>query len=349
VFLGKKKGIVGLDIGSSAVKLVELKGAKGGRYTLVHAGHATLSPEAIVEGTVMDSSLVVEVAQRVMQEQSVKNSSVGISLSGLSVAIRKIQVPAMSDAELAESIHWEAEQYLPFDVNEVNLDYVVLGSDADTMDVLLVAAKKDRIADYTGIVTQLGKSPSLVDVDVFALQNAYEQNYGPASDRVVALVNIGAHIMNVNILAFGQSVFWRDIVFGGNAYTEAIQRELNLTREQAEGVKTGEQLGDHTPQTILGILNGVSEDLAAELQKTFEFFYTTSSHDRVEEIVLAGGSSHILNLEEVLKERLGARVEVMNPFREIDYSASDFPPEWLNRHAASMAIAVGMALRVTGD
>jgi type IV pilus assembly protein PilM len=349
VLLRKKKGIVGLDMGSSAVKLVELKGGKGGTYTLLHAAHAPLSPEAIVEGTVMDSSLVVEVAQRLIQEQNIKNPNFGISLSGLSVAIRKIQVPAMSDAELSESIHWEAEQYLPFDVNEVNLDYVVLGSDADTMDVLLVAAKKDRIADYTGIVTQLGKAASLVDVDVFALQNAYELNYGAASDKIVALVNIGAHIMNVNVVAYRQSVFWRDIVFGGNAFTEAIQRELNLTREQAEAVKTGDQLGDHSPQTVLGILNGVSEDLAAELQKTFEFFFTTSSHDKVEEIVLSGGSCHVLNLQSVLKERLGARVEIMNPFREIEYSESQFPPEWLNKHAPAMAIAVGMALRSAGE
>ena len=347
--LRKKKGITGLDVGSFAVKLVELKPGKSGRFTLVHAGHAPLSPEAIVEGTIMDSSLVVEVAQRLVQEQGVRNPHFGISLSGISVAIRKIQVPAMSEAELAESIQWEAEQYLPFNVNEVNLDYVVLGSDADTMDVLLVAARKDRIADYAGVVSQLGKAASLVDVDVFALQNAYEHNYGLPSDRAVALVNIGAHIMNVNVLANGQSVFWRDIVFGGNAYTEAIQRELNLTREQAEAVKSGEQLGDHSPQTILGVLNAVSEDLAAELQKTFEFFYTTSSHDHVEEIVLAGGSCQVLNLDQLLKDRLGARVEVMNPFREIDYSESQFPPEWLNRHAPSMAIAVGMALRTVGD
>ncbi|MDD5563897.1 MAG: type IV pilus assembly protein PilM [Thermoanaerobaculaceae bacterium] len=349
MWLGKKKGIVGLDIGSSAIKLVELKAGKSGRFSLLHAGHAPLSPEAIVEGTVMDSSLVVEVAQRLIQEQNVKNPGFGVSLSGISVAIRKISVPAMSEAELAESIHWEAEQYLPFDVNEVKLDYVTLGGDGDTVDVLLVAAKKDRIADYTGILTQLGKVPALVDVDVFALQNAYELNYGEASGKVVALVNIGAHIMNVNILARGASVFWRDIVFGGNAYTEAIQRELNLTREQAEAVKTGEQLGDHTPQTILGVLNGVSEDLAAELQKTFEFFYTTSSHDHVEEIVLAGGACQVLNLDGVLRERLGARVEVMNPFREITYSESQFPPEWLNRHAPSMAVAVGMAMRNAGD
>ena len=349
MLLRKKKVIVGLDIGSSAIKLVELKAGKHGRFSLAHAGHGTLSPEAIVEGTVMDSSLVVEVAQRLVQEQGVKTAYFGVSLSGISVAIRKIQVPAMSDAELAESIHWEAEQYLPFDVNEVNLDYVPLGSEGDTMDVLLVAAKKDRIADYTGILSQLGKTPALVDVDVFALQNAYEHNYGEHSDKVVALINIGAHIMNVNILAHGQSVFWRDIVFGGNAYTEAIQRELNLTREQAEAVKTGEQLGDHTPQTILGVLNGVSDDLAAELQKTFEFFYTTSSHDRVEEILMAGGGCQVLNLDGVLKDRLGVRAEIMNPFREIDYSESQFPPEWLNRHAPAMAVAVGMALRTTGE
>jgi len=349
VLLRKKKNIVGLDIGSSAVKLVELQQGKGGRYSLVHAAHAPLSPEAIVEGTVMDSSLVVEVAQRLIQEQGVKNPNFGVSLSGMSVAIRKIQVPAMSEAELAESIHWEAEQYIPFDVNEVNLDYVVLNADADTMDILLVAARKDRIADYTGIVAQLGKVPALVDVDVFALQNAYEHNYGVASDRVVALLNVGAHIMNLNIIAHGQSVFWRDIVFGGNAYTEAIQRELNLTREQAEAVKTGEQLGDHTPQTILGVLNGVSEDLATELQKTFEFFYTTSSHDRVDEVVLAGGACQVLNLDTVIKERLNVRAEVMNPFREIEFSESQFPPEWLNRHAPAMALAVGMALRTVGE
>lgn len=349
MLLRKKKGIVGLDIGSSAIKLVELKRSKGGRYALLHAGHSPLSPEAIVEGTVMDSSLVVEAAQRLLQEQGVKNPSLGVSLSGLSVAIRKIQVPAMSQAELAESIHWEAEQYLPFDVNDVNLDYVLLGSDVDTMDVLLVAAKKDRIADYTAIISQLGRTPNLVDVDVFAMQNAFEYNYGVPSDRVVALVNIGAHIMNVNVVAQGQSVFWRDIVIGGNAYTEAIQRELHLPRDQAEAVKTGEQLGDHTPQTILGVLNAVSEDLATELQKTFEFFFTTSTHDTIEEVVLAGGSCQVLNLEQVLKERLQARVEVMNPFREIDYSESQFPPEWLNRHAPAMAVAVGMALRVVGE
>ena len=253
MLLRKKKGIVGLDIGSSAVKLVELKGGKGGSYSLLHAAHAPLSPEAIVEGTVMDSSLVVEVAQRLIQEQSIKNPNFGISLSGLSVAIRKIQVPAMSDAELAESIHWEAEQYLPFDVNEVNLDYVVLSSDADTMDVLLVAAKKDRIADYTGIVTQLGKLPSLVDVDVFALQNAFETNYTPG-DGTVGLVNIGGDVTNINIIQGSSPHFTRDISVGTRIFIENLQKQMGIGYEDAQKVISGDMEGTSGLMAPSGLL-----------------------------------------------------------------------------------------------
>lgn len=345
----KKKNIVGLDIGSSAVKLVELRRGRGERMTLVHAGLAHLSPEVIVEGTVMDSSLVVEVASRLLSERGVKSQHFGVSLAGMNVAIRKIQVPAMSEAELAESIHWEAEQYLPFDVNEANLDYVVLESGPETMTVLVVAAKRERVADYTSIVTQLGKTPSLVDLDAFAVQNAYEYNYGSPQDRVVALVNVGAYLTNVSILARGQAIFWRDLVFGGNNFTEAIQRELHITRDQAEAIKTGEKVGDVAPQTVYGIVNAVAQDFADELKRTFEFFYTTSAHDRLEEIVLSGGSAQLLNLDQVLRDRFSVPVEIMNPFKEIIYSETEFPPEWLNRHAPAMAVAVGMALRTVGD
>lgn len=349
MLLGKKKNIVGLDIGSSAVKLVELKRGRGGQMSLLHAAIAPLSPEAIVEGTIMDSSLVVEVVGKLIRERQVKNAHFGVSLAGMNVAIRKIQVPAMSEAELAESIHWEAEQYLPFEVNDANLDYLVLETGPDTMTVLVVAAKKERVADYTSIVTQVGKTPVLVDLDVFAVQNAYEYNYGTATDRVVALVNVGAYLTNVNILARGQSVFWRDIVFGGNNFTEALQREYHITREQAEAIKIGEKVGDVAPQTVYGIVNGVAQDFAEELKRTFEFFYTTSAHDRVEEIVLSGGSAPLLNLDQVLKDRFAVPVEIMNPFKEIAYSEAEFPPEWLNRHAPAMAVAVGMALRTVGD
>ncbi len=349
MFRKRKKQVVGCDIGSSAVKLVELKPLKNGEFQLLHAASAELSPEAIVDGAIMDSSLVVEALSHLISENNIKNQFFGTSLSGHSVIIKRIPLPSMTEAELAESIQWEAEQYIPFDINDVNLDYVVLGeSDGDTMDVLLVAVKKDRIADYTSVIVQAGKQPALVDVDVFALQNAYEVNYGVPTETV-ALVNVGASVMNINVIHQGASVFWRDVAFGGNQYTEAIQRELNLPREEAERLKRGERVEEHSLQSVLGILNSVSEDLAAELQKTIDFFVATSSVDRLDKIVLAGGSAQVLNLDEVLKDRFQVAVEVMNPFRNIRYSESEFDPEWINRHAPAMSVAVGLAVRAVGD
>jgi type IV pilus assembly protein PilM len=349
VFGKRKKQVVGCDVGSSSIKIVELKPLKNDEYQLLHAAIANLSPEAIVDGAIMDSSLVVEALSRLIADNNIRNPNFGGSLSGHSVIIKKIQLPSMTDSELAESIQWEAEQYIPFDINDVNLDYVVLDSGAgDTMDVLLVAVKKDRIADYTSVIVQAGRDPVLVDVDVFALQNAFEANYSQEGETI-ALVNIGASVMNINVLHHGTSIFWRDVAFGGNQYTEAIQRELNLPREDAERLKLGERVGEHSLQQVMGVLNGVSEDLAAELQKTIDFFVATSSVDRLDRLVLAGGGAQILNLDEVLKERFQVDVEVMNPFRNIRYSEADFDPEWINRHAPAMSVAVGLAVRTVGD
>ncbi len=349
MFGKRKKQVVGCDVGSSSIKIVELKPLKNGEFQLLHAAIANLSPEAIVDGAIMDSSLVVEALSRLIADNNIRNPGFGGSLSGHSVIIKKIQLPAMTEAELAESIQWEAEQYIPFDINDVNLDYVVLEApSADTMDILLVAVKKDRIADYTSVVVQAGKDPVLVDVDVFALQNAYEANY-TVGDEAVALVNIGASVMNINVINDGSSIFWRDVAFGGNQYTEAIQRELNLPREDAERLKLGESVGEHSLQQVMGVLNSVSEDLAAELQKTFDFFVATSSVDRLDRVVLAGGSALVLNLDEILKERFQVNVEVLNPFRNIRYSEADFDPEWINRHAPAMSVAVGLAVRTVGD
>jgi type IV pilus assembly protein PilM len=327
VFGKRKKQVVGCDVGSSSIKIVELKPLKNGEYQLVHAAIAKLSPEAIVDGAIMDSSLVVEALSRLISENNIRNPNFGGSLSGHSVIIKKIQLPAMTEGELAESIQWAA---------------------GDTMDVLLVAVKKDRIADYTSVIVQAGKEPVLVDVDVFALQNAYETNYA-LGDETVGLVNIGASVMNINVLHQRTSIFWRDVAFGGNQYTEAIQRELNLPRDEAERLKLGEQVGEHSLQQVMGVLNSVSEDLAAELQKTFDFFVATSSVDRLDRVVLGGGSAQVLNLATILKDRFQAEVDVMNPFRNIRYSESDFDPEWINRHAPAMSVAVGLAVRTVGE
>ena len=346
----KSKNLVGLDIGSSAVKLVELKDAKGGGYKLVKTGLSVLSPEAIVDGAIMDASLVVDTVNRVLSETAVRGNDFATSLSGHSVIIKKISLPTMSAEELTESIRWEAEQYVPFDINDVNLDYVVLDAGAgETMDVLLVAVKKDKIGDYTSIITQVGRTPALVDVDAFALQNAYEVNYPVEPGRVVALVNIGASVTNVNVLSGSNTIFWRDISFGGNQYTDAIQKQLSLSFDQAEALKKGEAQAGTSLQEILPILRSVSDDLGQELQKTFDFFIATTSTERIDQLFIAGGSSRVVNLDTELKERFGIPVEIMNPFRQIDIAGSSVSPEWLTENAPSLTVAVGLAVRHIGD
>jgi len=346
----KSKNLVGLDIGSSAVKLVELKDAKGGGYRLVKSGLETLSPEAIVDGAIMDASLVVDTVNRLVSTANVRNPDFGTSLSGHSVIVKKISLPAMSPEELSESIRWEAEQYVPFDINDVNLDYVVLESGAgDSMDVLLVAVKKDKIGDYTSVISQAGRNPVLVDVDAFALQNAFEANYPVEAGHIVALVNVGASVTNVNILSGSNTIFWRDISFGGNQYTDAIQKQLSLSFDQAESLKKGERAGDHSVSEIFPILRSVTDDLAQELQKTFDFFLATTSTQRIDRLLLSGGSSRVVNFDTQLKERFGMPVEVMNPFRQIDITSTSLSAEWLIENAPSLAVAVGLAVRHVGD
>ncbi len=349
MFGKRKKQVVGCDVGSSAIKIVELKPLKNDEFQLVHAAVAELSPEAIVEGAIMDSSLVVEALTGLISQNGIKNTKFGGSLSGHSVIIKKIQLPSMTEGELAESIQWEAEQYIPFDINDVNLDYVVLESSAaDTMDVLLVAVKKDRINDYTSVIVQAGKEPVLIDVDVFSVQNAFEANYSSRGETL-ALVNVCASVMNINVLHDGNSVFWRDVAFGGNLYTEAIQREFNLPREDAERLKLGDEVGQVSRQQVESVLSAASEDLAAELQKTIDFFVATSSVDQLDRVMLSGGGALVSNLDSILQERFQVNVELLNPFRNIRYNESDFDPEWINNNAPAMTVAVGLAIRNVGD
>lgn len=349
---GKKKGLVGVDIGSSAVKAVELKvGGKGGdEYQLLNIGIESLPPEAIVDGAIMDSGAVIDSIQRLFQENKIKTSDVATGVSGNAVIVKKISLPQMSAEELDESITWEAEQYIPFDIQDVRLDYELLeGGSGGNMDVLLVAVKRDKISEYTSAITQAGKNASIVDVDVFALQNCYEINYGVDPGRVVALLNIGASIMNVNVVKGATSVFNRDIGAGGNQYTDAIQKDLNLSFEQAEALKKGEQVEGAAPESLHPILQAVSENIAMEIQKTFDFFRATSQEDRIDQIFLSGGTAKIHGLKDLLQDRFGAPVELLNPFLNVRYSEKDFNPDYLEDIGPSAAIAVGLAVRRVGD
>jgi type IV pilus assembly protein PilM len=351
VFGRRARSLIGLDLGSSAIKAVELK--TSGKSSKVAAyGAEPLPPDSIVDGTIIDSDAVVAALKRLFERGRFKATDVAASLSGNAVIVKKISLPVMSDAELAESIYWEAEQYIPFDIQDVNLDYQVTGtsdvSGKAMMDVLLVAAKNEKIADYTGVISQAGRKAVIVDVDSFALQNAYEANYGTDPGAVVVLLNAGASSTNVNVVNGDQSVFTRDLSVGGNAYTEALYRELSLTFEQADQLKRGTGVDSLAYEDARPVLRAVTENLMLEIQKTFDFFRATAASDRIDRIVVSGGASRAEGFAEMLAERFGAPVEPFDPFKRVTFEAARFGAD-RDDAGATAAVAVGLALRRAGD
>jgi type IV pilus assembly protein PilM len=343
---------VGLDIGSSAVKAIELKPAGKG-YKVGAIGVEPIPPDSIVDGAIIDSAAVADAIRRLFLNKQFRAKKVAASLSGNSVIVKKITLPMMSEQELGESIYWEAEQYIPFDIQDVNLDYEVIdpGTGPDSqgaMEVLLVAAKKDKIADYTGVIAQAGRTPVVVDVDAFALQNAYEANYGFEGAGVVALLNAGASAININILTGGQSVFTRDVSMGGNAFTEAVQKELNLPFEAAEDVKKGLSVEGVTYDDARPVLRAMTDNVLLEVEKTFDFFKATAASDHIDRIVLSGGGSRVEGFVDALRERFDTSVEPFDPFRQVTFDAKKLGvvPEEM---APLLAVALGLALRRAGD
>jgi len=349
---GKAKTVVGLDIGSSAVKAVELK-PSGKGYRVIAFGMEPVPPDAIVDGAIIDAGSVADAIRRVFDgNKAFKSKEVCASLSGNAVIVKKITLPVMTENELSESIYWEAEQYIPFDIQDVNLDYQIVdpGTGADargSMDVLLVAAKKEKIADYTSVIAQSGRTSVIVDVDAFALQNAFEVNYGLEAG-VVVLLNAGASAININILQGNQSVFTRDISMGGNAYTEAVQKELDLPFEAAEQLKKGIPVDGATFEEAQPVLHAVTENVLLEIQKTFDFFKATASSDQIDRIMLSGGASRVDGFREMVQQRFNAPVEEFDPFRAVTWDAKKLGGE-AGDLAATAAVAVGLALRKVGD
>ena len=285
----KKKDIVGVDIGSSAVKLVQLRETKGG-YQLRSIGILPLPAEAIVDNTLMDSSSIVETVKTLLASSHASAKEAACSISGNSVIIRKISLPVMPVEELEDQIHWEAEQYIPFDINDVNVDFQVLSpdeQDPSKMNVLLVASKKDIINDYQAVFAEAGLKLVVVDVDSFAVQSAYETNYQTDRDEVVALVNIGASIMNLNIVSGGVSLFTRDVQMGGNLYTEEIQKQFAIDTEEAERKKLSATGSDDA--RLGDILQRLNETIAIEMRRSLDFYNSTAGEERISKVYLSGG------------------------------------------------------------
>jgi len=349
MFFSKKIEPIALDIGSTFIKLVQLKGSNK-NYQLVKFGVVPLPPEVIVEGAVMDAGRVVEAIKELLTAQKVTTKEVVISVSGSSVIIKRVSVADMTDEELAESIKWEAEQYIPFSIDDVNVDFQKLGAGVTEgqADVLLVAVKKDKINDYVNLVKEAGLEPVVMDVDAFALANMYELNYETEAG-FTALLNIGASVMNINILKDGMSIFTRDITVGGNRYTEALQKDFGLTYEDAEKVKKGGEVEGTDKEQIASLMSSVTEDIVAETQRSFEFFRSTTGSDKVSRVLVSGGCARIGHFTSILSERLEIPVEVSNPFKNIKVDPKHFDAAFMEEAAPMSAVAVGLAIRRPGD
>ncbi len=353
--MGRSKNVIGLDIGSSAVKLIHLKATKRG-YQLQNFGIANLPPEAIIDGALMNSTVIVSTIRDLIQSQRIKHKEAGIAISGHSVIIKKITLPAMTEEELEESIQWEAEQYIPFDINDVNIDVQLLTPDATEqgqMDVLLVAAKKDMINDYLAVVQEAGLTPMVVDVAAFCVENAFEINYDLPTQDTVVLVNIGASVININVLSHGVTAFTRDISMGGNQFTEEIQKQLNVSYDEAEALKLGGgatvDADSVVPQEVERVIVSVSETLAGEIQRSLDFYAATAADSQIARIYLSGGTCKIPSLYKIIENKVGVAVEVMNPFRNIEFDPKRFDPEYIREVSPAAAVAVGLGMRSPDD
>lgn len=352
--MAREKYCVGIDIGASSVKLCQLKRVKRG-LVLDSFGHVPLPAETIVEGVLMNSLRVVEAIQELIASHRVRNKNVAIAVSGTSVIIKKISLPLMTAEELEKSIEWEAAQFIQFDMQDVYLDAEILNdrtAQQGQMDVVLVAAKKDFVNDYTAVVREAGLEPAICDVDAFAVENMFLANYDLEPGETVVLVNVGASKTNVNIVTNGASSFTRDLNMGGNNFTAEIKTQLNVSYDEAEALKLGGgnrggQSDAVVPHEVQRALNAVAESVANEISRSIDFYSATSASPSPSRLYVTGGSARLQVLTDLLSDRINVPVEVADPFRRIDISSHD--ATYLRSLAPGASVAVGLALRYLGE
>jgi len=354
--MGDGNNLVGVDIGSSSIKVCQIKETRKGR-SLHKLAYAQLPPQTIVDGHIMNAGVVTETLSRLFADNQIKQKNVAISVSGQSVIIRKITVPMMTPAELDEQIQWEAEQHIPFDIKDVQIDYEVLKRQPERgqMDLLLVAAKRDEINDYAQFVREARLKPLVVDIDAFTVQNLFETARGFPPDQTLALINLGASLSSLNIITGGVSAFTRDIASGGNVITEEIQRQTGVSFEQAESYKCGEGGGDAgdgsafrggmVPQQVHEVIESVCDTIAAEIQRSLDFFMATSGESEIHRIFVTGGTANLTTLRNAIQRRAKTPVEFFNPVENLSIDGRAVPEPLLRERAAQLAVAVGLSLR----
>ena len=345
------KQCIGLDIGSSSLKVVQLRNSKKG-LDLMAFGMEPLVPQTIVDGTIMDQGAVVDAIRTLWQRLRLKQKEVAIAIAGHSVIIKKISVPQMSELELAEQIPYEAEHHIPFAKDDVEIDYELVDQQnaSGQMDLLLVAAKKEVVHDYAGVVRDAGLNPVVVDVAAFSAQNGFERNYDLGANETIVLVNIGAAISNINIIRGNASLFTRDVTIGGNAFTEEIQKQLGVSQDEAEAYKVGGSYDEHgvVPQEVERIIEGVAEVMAGEFQRSLDFFLATAADTDVSKICLAGGSAKIGSLHRAIERRSRLSVEVADAWKRVNVD-SKLDAAYLGAHSPEALVGLGLALRTPND
>ena len=343
--MGKKIG-VGLDIGSSLVKVVEME--LGKKTTILNYGIAAFLPDVIVDGEVMDREVVVDTIRNLFESKGIKRKDVITAMSGKGVITKKITMEKMKESEAKVQIRWEAEQHIPFDINDVTLDFEIVNPDAgeNQMEVILAAAKKESVHSYVALLQETGLNPVIVDYGSFAVQNAFEANYEISTNELVALINIGSEKTNINFVMNGISHFTRDISVASNSCSQKLQRDLGLSLENAASVLKGEKIEEVDEASLLGVYKAWGEELAVGIDRTLP--YLPGEMEKMDRIYLSGGGANIKGISDFLGERFGTPCEGLNSLKNIAYNPILFGTENPELIAPLLTQAVGLALRGRG-
>lgn len=342
---GEKK-LVAIDIGTSSIKLAEVESSRRGQVLKRFAVYP-LNPGLVQGGEIVDAATVAGCIQSLVKQNRVKTKFASTGLWGGSVIVKKISMPKMEPALVAEQIKWEAEQYIPFDVNEISLEHYILPQRtgaSESMEVLLVAAKQDFVFRSVESIESAGLTCSVLDVSAFALANCFEANYGQL-DGTVALLNIGAAVTNLVVLDKGEIIFCRDIPVGGSAYTAEIAKAMGVSQTEADSLKISASLGQEVPAEVNNIITAASEQVIEEIRNSFEFYTATAAGSAIQRLYVSGGSIFIPGLIEQLSKSVSAPYEVFDPFLKMTYDQKAFTADYISQIKAISPIAIGLAMR----
>jgi type IV pilus assembly protein PilM len=345
----RDEGYVALDIGSSSIKMVEAAVEKSG-YRVINVGILPLPATAIQNNMVADKDVVVRTIQSLVQNHGVKATQVISAVPGRVAIIKKIQLPVQGEEELEANVEFQASQVIPDTLENVNLDYQALDylEVGNKMDVLLVAVKKDIINSYSQVIKDAGLTPTIIDVDYFAMENMYEINYEPEPNGLVGLIHVGARYTSINVLKNGVSAFTGDLPVGGEAFTEALVHALQLSYDQAETLKVTGQSEGKKSADVTTLLKPTADYLVAEISRTLSLYRAVADEEGIHKVYLSGGSAKVPGLSRILAERLGVEVELSEPFRGFNVS-KNIDRDYLADSAPALAVGAGLSIRRPGD